>query len=85
MERDEMTKESLETSSPIIQRLPSIKTVACTIRVPRNLRKNSPNVWKCSQNCSQNIKAQIESPKQIHPTVFNFKISATFHVLKLHI
>ncbi len=32
---------------------------------------------------SQNIKAQIESPKHLHPTAFNVEISATNNVLKL--
>jgi hypothetical protein len=40
------------------------------IRVTRKLSKNSPNIWKCSQKCSQNIKAQIESPKQSHLTAY---------------
>ncbi len=52
-------------------------------RVTRKLSKNLPNIWKCSQNCSQNAKALLESPKHLHPTAFNVKISTTSHVLKL--
>jgi len=48
------------------------------------MNKNLPSIWKCSQNWSQNIKAQIESPKHLHPTAFDVKISTTNHVLKLH-
>ncbi len=40
------------------------------IIVTRKLSKNLPNIWKCSQNCSQNIKAQIESPKHLHLTAY---------------
>jgi hypothetical protein len=49
------------------------------------MNKNLPNIWKCSQNCSQNIKAQIEGPKHLHPTAFDVKINTTNHVLKLPI
>jgi hypothetical protein len=52
-------------------------------RVTRKMNKNSPNILKCSQNWSQNIKAQIEGPKHQHPTAFDVKISTTNHVLKL--
>jgi hypothetical protein len=31
-------------------------------RVTRKMNKYSPNIWKFSQNWSQNIKAQIEGP-----------------------
>jgi len=48
-------------------------------RVTRKLNKNSPNIWKCRQN----IKAQIEGPKHLHPAAFDVKISTTKHVLKL--
>ncbi len=40
---------------------------------------------KCSPNCSQNIKAQIEDPKHLHLSAFNVKISNKNHVLKLPI
>jgi hypothetical protein len=43
-------------------------------RVTRKLTKNSPNIWKCSQNCSQYIKAEIE---HLHPNAFNVKQSTT--------
>ncbi len=49
-------------------------------RVTRKLNKNLPNIWKCSQNYSQNTKAKIESGKH-HPLAFNVKISATNHAL----
>jgi hypothetical protein len=51
-------------------------------RVTTKFNKNSPNIWKCSQNCSQYIMAQIESPKPQHTTAFNVKISISNHVLK---
>jgi hypothetical protein len=47
------------------------------------MNKNLPNIWKCSQNWSQNIKAQIEGPNHLRPTDFDAKISTTNHVLKL--
>jgi hypothetical protein len=31
----------------------------------QKIDKNLANIWKCSQNCRQNIKAQIESPKPL--------------------
>ena len=37
------------------------------------LNKNLPNIWKCSQNCSQSIKAQIEGTRHLHLTAFNVK------------
>jgi hypothetical protein len=60
MERDEMTKESLETSSPIIQRLPSIKTVACTIRVPRKLRKIHPMFGNVAKTVAKISKLKLK-------------------------
>jgi len=42
---------------------------------PEKFNKKSPNVWKYSQNCNQNIKAQNEGPKYLHPTAFDVEIS----------
>ncbi len=46
------------------------------------MNKNSPNIWKFSQNWSQNIKAQIEGPKHQHTTAFDVKITTTNHFFK---
>jgi hypothetical protein len=52
------------------------------IRVTTKFNKNLPNIWKCGQNCSQYMMAQIEIPKPLHTTAFNVKISTSNHVLK---
>jgi hypothetical protein len=40
-------------------------------RVTRKLNKNSPNIWKCSQNWSQNIKPKL---KVQNSSAFDVKI-----------
>jgi hypothetical protein len=44
--------------------------------VTRKFNKNFPIFGNVAKNCSQNIKAQIESPKNVHTAAFNIKISA---------
>ncbi len=39
----------------------------------QKIEQKLPNIWKCGQNCSLNIQAQIESPKHIHPTSFEYR------------
>jgi hypothetical protein len=52
-------------------------------RVTRKFNKILPNIGKCGQNCSQNIKAQIEIPKHLFPNPFECLKSATNHALKM--
>ncbi len=63
------------------------KAVLLLIRVTR-LVKNLPNFWKCGQNCSPNIKNQIENTKHLHPSAtecwnkYNKSCFGTAHLCK---
>ncbi len=47
------------------------------------MEKKSPNFVEWSQNCGQNIKAQIESTKKFNKSAFERWINYKKHALKL--